>query len=136
MFNQTLKEDFVSQRGVYDKFIIDCAFKENLQRKKKPSSGGCDGFEPSITTNGMCYTFNGEHSSDIWKTSEMMTAFFQLFPGQDQRKKTFGGTRTTQGNSNQQQRHSVLHCWSRVLGKNNLYHLHYYPMLKNPGQNL
>ena len=98
MFNQTKKEEFVERRGVYDKMIIDCAFKENLQRKKQPSNGGCIDFVPSITTNGLCYTFNGQTSSEIWKPSKMMTTFSKLFPSEVKNKKKFGGTRTVQGN--------------------------------------
>ena len=98
MFNQTKKEEFVEQRGMYDKMIVDCAFKENLQRKKRPSSGGCNDFVPSITTNGLCYTFNGQTSSEIWKPSKLMTTFSHLFPSEVKNKKKFGGTRTVQGN--------------------------------------
>ena len=97
MFNLTKNEDFIGQRGTYDKLIIDCAFKKSLQRKKQPSNGGCDNFEPSITTNGLCYTFNGQSSSEIWKPSKMMTTFSHLFPSEAQNKKKFGGTRTVQG---------------------------------------
>ena len=97
MFNQTKKEEFVEQRGMYDKMIVDCAFKENLQRKKRPSSGGCNDFVPSITTNGLCYTFNGQTSSEIWKPSKLMTTFSHLFPSEVKNKKKFGGTRTVQG---------------------------------------
>ena len=98
MFNQTAKEDFVKQRGLYDQLIIDCAFKESLQRKNEPSTGGCDGFEPTITTNGMCYTFNGHHSNDLWKASKMTSTFSNLFPKVDLIHKTFGGSRTSRGN--------------------------------------
>ena len=99
MFNQTKDEDFVKHKGVYNKLVIDCAFRENLQRKKQPTDdGGCDGFEPSITTNGMCYTFNGQHSSEIWKASNMITTFSHLFPSQNNSNKLFGGSRTVQGN--------------------------------------
>ena len=94
-------KDNVKEKGVYDKMIMDCAFKENLQLKKQPSDGGCEGFEPSITTNGMCYTFNGQHSSKIWKTSNMMTTFSHLFPSQGNSNKTFGGSRTVQGTMHQ-----------------------------------
>ena len=99
MFDHVQEYDFVLQKGTYDKLIIDCAFRENLQRKKHPSDhGGCEGFEPSITTNGMCYTFNGKHSSEIWTASKMMKAFQNLFPSQIKSNKTFGGSRTAQGN--------------------------------------
>ena len=95
LFNQTKEDDFVRQSGVYDKMIIECAFKNDLRRKKHPSvDGGCQDFEPSLTTNGMCYTFNGKHSSELWKVSEMTTAFASLFPSKTKNEKAFGGTRT------------------------------------------
>ena len=98
VFNQPKEDDFVKKRGVYDKMIIDCAFRENLQRKKQLSEdGGCQDFEPSLTTNGMCYTFNGKHSSELWKVSKMTTAFASLFPSKIKSDKKFGGSRTTQG---------------------------------------
>ena len=87
----------MAPRGTYDKLIIDCAFKKSLQRNKQPSNGGCDIFEPSITTNGLCYTFNGQRSSEIWKPSKMMTAFSHLFQSGAKSKNKFGGTRTVQG---------------------------------------
>ena len=80
--------------------IIDCAFKENLRRKKVPdANGGCKGFHPTLTTNGMCYTFNGKHSSELWQLSEMTTTFADIFPSNPINNKTFGGPRTAQGNN-------------------------------------
>ena len=78
--------------------IIDCAFRENLRRKKFPDSiGGCEDFHPSLTTNGMCYTFNGKDTSDLWKSSEMIKTFSSLFPSRSKSDKTFGGSRSVQG---------------------------------------
>ena len=98
-FNLTNRDDFVKRRGIYDKIIIDCAFREDLRRRKNPDhEGGCEGFHPSLTTNGMCYTFNGNKHSDLWKSSEMTTTFTNLFPLNSRNNKTFGGSRTVQGN--------------------------------------
>ena len=93
----TIKKD--QRRGVYDKIIIDCAFREDLRlRKKLPDANeGCEGFNPSITTNGMCYTFNGKETSELWQSSEMINTFTNLFPSQSKNNKTFGGRRTVQG---------------------------------------
>ena len=123
VFNQTKKEEFVKARGVYDKIIIDCAFKENLQRKKQPSIGGCDDFVPSITTNGLCYTFNGQNSSEIWKSSKMMTTFSHLFPSQVKNKKKFGGTRTVQGKE-----HNILKKYTYSRAQNSTYCYYISPM--------
>ena len=92
-------DHFVKKRGVYDKIIIDCAFREDLRRRKSPDSdGGCESFHPSLTTNGMCYTFNGKDPTDLWKSSEMINTFTSLFPSHSRNNKTFGGSRTVQGN--------------------------------------
>ena len=99
-FNLTNSDHFVKKRGVYDKIIIDCAFREDLRRRKNPDhDGGCEGFHPSLTTNGMCHTFNSKNPSDLWKSSEMITTFTNLFqPHSSKNNKTFGGSRTVQGN--------------------------------------
>ena len=97
-FKHVHDEDYVKKSGVYNKVIIDCAFRENLRGKKEPdTNGGCKDFESSLTTNGMCYTFNGKHSSELWKVSKMTTAFASLFPSKIKSDKRFGGSRTTQG---------------------------------------
>ena len=99
LFNHTNDDHFVKRKGTYDKVIIDCAFRENLQRKKTPEpEGGCNGFHPSLTTNGICYTFNGKNISDLWKDSEMISTFAKVFPQLTNNNKTFGGSRTVQGN--------------------------------------
>lgn len=94
-----IKED--QKRGVYDKVIMDCAFKEDLRLRKiyANGNGGCKGFHPSLTTNGMCYTFNGKETSELWQPSEMFTTFANLFPASSQANRTFGGQRIVQGNS-------------------------------------
>ena len=94
-FNHTKDEDFVKSRGIFDKMIIDCAFKEDLSLKKFPDPvGGCEGFHPSLTTNGMCYTFNGKDTSHLWKSSEIITTFASLFPSKSKIDRTFGGSGT------------------------------------------
>ena len=89
---------FVQKKGIYDKVIMDCAFREDLSRKKLPdSNGGCEGFYPSLTTNGLCYTFNGKPTSELWQSSEMINTFSTLFPSHPKNNKTYGGARTVQG---------------------------------------
>ena len=98
-FNLINDDDVVKRRGLYDKIIIDCAFREDLRRKGSPDpDGGCDRFHPSLTTNGMCYTFNGKRTSDVWQSSQMITTFSSLFPSHSNNNNTFGGSRTVQGN--------------------------------------
>ena len=99
LFNIIKGDDFIKKNGIFDKIIIDCAFREDLSLKQNPDSdGGCDGFVPSLTTNGMCYTFNGKRTSDIWQSSEMITTFSNLLPSHSSNNNRFGGSRTVQGN--------------------------------------
>ena len=99
VFNDTKDEQFVEKRGLYDKSIIDCAFREELLKRKLPDVyGGCEDFYPSLTTNGMCYTFNGRSASEVWKSSEIVTTFDNLFESQSKSEKIFGGSGTVQGN--------------------------------------
>ena len=98
VFRYTKEESFVKRNGAYDKSIIDCAFREDLRKKKIPdANGGCKGFQPSLTTNGMCYTFNGNTTSELWKSSKIFSTFDQLFPSNSKSIKVFGGSRTVQG---------------------------------------
>ena len=98
-FRNTKEEKIVKRRGLYDKSIIDCAFREDLRRRKFPEvNGGCKGFYPSLTTNGMCYTFNGKATSEVWKSSDVISTFNDLFPTESKSNKFFGGSRTVQGN--------------------------------------
>ena len=97
-FNHTKDEKYVKSKGVFDKSIIECAFREDLRKRKYPDAdGGCNDFEPSLTTNGMCYTFNGIKTSELWKSSEMMSTFAKLFPSHSESNKNFGGSKTVQG---------------------------------------
>ena len=59
VFSKTNPDDFIKTNGYYDKLIIDCAFKEPLMRHKPDMAEGCLDFYHSLTSNGLCYTFNG-----------------------------------------------------------------------------
>ena len=96
IFSLVEDEQFVQTKGLYDKLIIDCAFKEDISLKRQPDCG-CKGFHPTLTTNGMCYTFNGKPTSELWQPSKMINSFSTLFPSHPTNNKTFGGPRTAQG---------------------------------------
>ena len=55
-------------------------------------------FGPSVTTNGMCYTFNGEGLTKGWRSSELMDTFERIFPHEDVPGENFGGSGPVQGN--------------------------------------
>ena len=96
IFSHIEEDQFLKTKGLYDKLIIDCAFREDISLKRKPD-GGCPGFYPTLTTNGMCYTFNGKPTSELWQSSKMIDSFTTLFPSHPTSNKTFGGPRSVQG---------------------------------------
>ena len=108
LWNQTAKNvleniqdnEYVRKHGIYDKVIIECAFNQkNLLKKEFSMSkigGGCDLFYKTLTSNGMCHTFNGKSSSKIWKASEITNEFGKLF-SYNQHDEKFGGSGISEG---------------------------------------
>ena len=108
IFSLVEDEQFVQTKGLYDKLIIDCAFREDISLKRQPGNS-CKGFHPTLTTNGMCYTFNGKPTSELWQPSKMINSFSTLFPLHPTNNKTFGGPRTVQGTAKfRKKRHHYL----------------------------
>ena len=90
-------QDTLERRQLYDKMIIDCAFKQDLKRRIEPNlKGGCDEFYFSLTTNGLCYTFNGKNQRDLWEPSEALDVLMENYP-QGEADKNFGGSGAVQG---------------------------------------
>ena len=80
-FNQTRSEDSSSNVGQYDKLVMQYAFKQNILTKQQDNyDGGSELFIPTLTTNGLCYSFNVENYSGVWKESEVTNTFTELFP--------------------------------------------------------
>ena len=72
--------DGTSGKSSYDKLIMQCGFKEDiLKQKKAVTDAGCQLFTTSLTTNGLCYSFNGETTSNTWKSSEVTNSIEELF---------------------------------------------------------
>jgi hypothetical protein len=80
-FNQTRSVDSSSKVGMYDKLVMQYAFKQNILKKQQDDyEGGSKLFTPTLTTNGLCYSFNSENYSSVWKESEVTNTFNGLFP--------------------------------------------------------
>ena len=80
-FNQTRSEHSSSKVSHYDKLVMQYAFKQNILKKKYDDyDGESELFTPTLTTNGLCYSFNGENYSSVWKESEVTNTFNELFP--------------------------------------------------------
>ena len=80
LFNETQNE-LQRKKGLYDKLIMECSFKsDRLSKGVFELDGGCDQFNPTLTTNGLCYTFNGQTTSNVWKSQEIIQTFDRVFP--------------------------------------------------------
>ena len=97
-FKHTKDADFVERNGLYDKLIIGYSFKQDLKTNKfSAGQPNLDDFQPILTTNGICYTFNGKTHSSIWRPSEVTKNFNYMFPTEDI-EEHFGGAGNVQGN--------------------------------------
>ena len=57
------------------------AFKQDILTKQQDGyDDGNELFTPTLTTNGLCYSFNAENYSSVWKESEVTNTFNELFP--------------------------------------------------------
>ena len=80
IFNETTKTSKMLDKNIYNQLIMKCAFKESLDREEKiHMDGACDGFYPTLTTNGFCYSFGGPKITQIWKSSNLTNAFDNTF---------------------------------------------------------
>ena len=91
VFEAVKTDKYVRDNGLYNKLIMQCSFNDELSKVSSIESDGCRGFRPSITSNGMCYTFNGESTTNIWRPSEVMDTFNRIFPHDDSQNFHFGG---------------------------------------------
>ena len=96
LFEHTKDQTFVNKNSMFDKIIVDCALKEDLDSTKTSHEGKQCNFLPSLTSKGICSTVNGQQTLDIWKPSELTSTFSQLFPNKHVGE-VFGGTGRAQG---------------------------------------
>ena len=75
-----------------------CSFRDHLKKVTGIENEGCKGFKPSMTSNGLCYTFNGQSGNKLWRPSEVMDTFNHLFPHEVVKNENFGGVGRVQGN--------------------------------------
>ena len=88
LFNTTHISNDISGKGLYDKLIMQCGFREDMSKKPHFNvKGGCDSFHPTLTTNGMCHSFNSEITSNIWQSSNVTNSSSSMFPWKQSEKK-------------------------------------------------
>ena len=80
IFNETAHTSEMLEKNMYNQLIMKCAFKESIDREKNiHMDGPCEGFYPTLTTNGFCYSFGGPKITQIWKHSNITNAFDNTF---------------------------------------------------------
>ena len=79
---------------------MQCSFRDELSKVSGIENEGCRGFRPTMTSNGLCYTFNGESVTKVWRPSEVMDTFNSIFPHEIVEPENFGGSGPVQGNIN------------------------------------
>ena len=100
VFKDTVDQKIVENKGLYDKSVIRCSFNKRVVKnvnKHSPLSGGCELFQHSLTNNGLCYSFNGLGSSDIWRPSKLIEAFDKDFKNHVPQQ-NYAGAGTNEGN--------------------------------------
>ena len=63
------------------------------------NNGGCKNFFPTLTSNGICNTFNGKTPTDIWTPNNLLKSFNKVFPSKKLKPFNFGGMGSSEGNS-------------------------------------
>ena len=104
LLNITMDEDNeMCINNNYGKLIIDCEFGKRLKNKKfsmsDSNNGGCEKFHQTLTSNGMCNTFNGKTPTDIWTPNSLLNSFNKVFPSKNLKTFNFGGMGSSEGNS-------------------------------------
>ena len=79
-FNQTKSKHGTSKVRMYDKLVMHYAFKQNILTKQQDDyDEGSELFTPTLTTNGLCYSFNSDNYSSVWKESESQIISMNCF---------------------------------------------------------
>ena len=78
---------------------MECAFKQSLLKEKTSlfdMEGSCDLFESTVTSQGICHTFNGLKLSELWKPNIGTNSFEKAFPS-NHRDEYFQGAGMAEG---------------------------------------
>ena len=72
---------------------MNCAFKVPLMSKRP----GCMEFRHSLTSNGLCQSFNSIEPSRLWKDAEIIQSFNQVFGRFQDKIRRFRGVGHSEG---------------------------------------
>ena len=102
VLGSTLDKGFVKNNGLFDKLLLDCSFREQFMPPGQPLKGKCDLFQQSLTSNGLCLSFNTETPSKIWNndTSYFAKAIEEIGNVKKMQVYNFGGAGSNEGRLN------------------------------------
>ena len=97
LFSDTKPDDYVKRYGYYDKLIVDCVYQKPFLNHHPNVTEGCQEFQPLLTSNGLCHSFNGIDTAQIWYTSDMIQSFNTIFGTSNTQTKKFRGIDQSEG---------------------------------------
>ena len=93
-------EDNVETYGLYDNLIMGCVYQKPLF-SESGNLEGCADVSPVLTSNGLCYSFNGIDTSDVWRqalrSTEILQSFSKVFGTLEHETKKFRGIGHSEG---------------------------------------
>ena len=93
-------EDDVETYGLYDNLIMGCVYQKPLF-SESGNLEGCADVSPVLTSNGLCYSFNGIDTSDVWRqalrSTEILQSFSKVFGTLEHETKKFRGIGHSEG---------------------------------------
>ena len=85
------------QNYFYDKLIVDCVYQMPLLDHSPNLLEGCNDFLPILTSNGLCYSFNGMETGQAWLDSKIIQSFRNIFGTFGYHTRTFRGVGQSEG---------------------------------------
>ena len=96
VFGSTLDKTVVQSNGLFDSLFLDCSFQEQFMTEEL--AGGCNLFQQSLTSNGLCLSFNTETPSNIWNDDmSFAKALEEIGATKPMELSNFGGTGPNEG---------------------------------------
>ena len=83
--------------GLFDKLFLDCSFKNPFMRVGKSLPGTCDLFQETLTSNGLCLSFNTVTPSSIWKDFALVKALEDTGSIKPTKLSNFSGAGSNEG---------------------------------------
>ena len=96
IFGNLKEPTWVQKYGLYDKLLIKCAFQESIFKETLDRSI-CKDFQPVVTNNGICYSFNGIPTENLWQTSQIVDSMKNMIKFSGDNNKHFRGTGEVEG---------------------------------------